>query len=140
MNSVAITVSCYENEVPSFVEARLALLYGSMFLSLLQFTTYGGNVGSARTYVARQGDVARYRSRSQFLLNVDTALAIAFKGYQRQLKRWRWRSHGAAHQHSVASRLAPRALAGMRALKRFTSGVRLESTTEPFRRTKQCRA
>jgi hypothetical protein len=49
-----ISITCYEDEVPPFVEAELERLYGSVFSSLAQFRVYGGAEG-ASTYVMRKG-------------------------------------------------------------------------------------
>ncbi|MDB5841254.1 MAG: family N-acetyltransferase [Herminiimonas sp.] len=46
------SITCYENEIPDFVEAELARLHGHIFSSLVQFKTYDGLEG-ASTYVAR---------------------------------------------------------------------------------------
>src|SRR3569623_2183993 len=53
--SAAVAISCYENLVPSFVEAELDRLYGSFYSSLAHFRIYGG-IENAHTYVARDGD------------------------------------------------------------------------------------
>lgn len=48
-------ITCYENEVPSFVEAELERLYANLFCSLKQFRTYCSNNTVFNTYVARFG-------------------------------------------------------------------------------------
>jgi hypothetical protein len=54
-----VSVTCHENEVPSFVEAELERLYGNIFSSLKQFRTYCGSDTAINTYIARQGtDIA----------------------------------------------------------------------------------
>ncbi len=59
MKSDAIIISCYENEVPSFVESEVEQLYGNIFSSLLEFRIYGWVVGSTSTYVAsRDGRIS----------------------------------------------------------------------------------
>lgn len=52
-----IAISCYENEVPPFVEAELERLYGNIFSSLSQFRIYGWNSRGASTYVVTCGGV-----------------------------------------------------------------------------------
>lgn len=49
-----ISVSCYNNEVPPFIEAELDRLYGNIFSSLAHFRTCGGLPGNTNTYVARK--------------------------------------------------------------------------------------
>ncbi|MDB5840841.1 MAG: hypothetical protein JWQ23_2793 [Herminiimonas sp.] len=51
-NSDAISISCYENEVPPFVEAEMARLYENTFSSLTLFKIYGRLDGTS-TYVVR---------------------------------------------------------------------------------------
>ena len=54
-----VSIACYENEVPSFIEAELERLYGNIFSSLKQFRTYCGSETAISTYIARQGtDIA----------------------------------------------------------------------------------
>ncbi|HEX7636072.1 MAG TPA: GNAT family N-acetyltransferase [Noviherbaspirillum sp.] len=48
------SISCYCNEVPTFVEPELIRLYGSAFSTLEHFRAYGG-LEQASTYVARNG-------------------------------------------------------------------------------------
>lgn len=50
-----ITVACYPDEIPGFVEQELVRLYGCIFSSLQHFRIYGGTERIG-TYVARQGD------------------------------------------------------------------------------------
>jgi hypothetical protein len=50
-----ITIACYENDIPSFVEAELDRLYGSIFTSLPHIRIYGGPLGTIHTYVVRRG-------------------------------------------------------------------------------------
>jgi hypothetical protein len=50
-----ITIACYDNEVPPFVEAEMVRIYESIFSSLAQFRTYGSIAGNTSTYVVRQG-------------------------------------------------------------------------------------
>lgn len=51
------TVSCFDNHVPSFVQADLDRLYGSRYASLAFFSIYGSAEG-ASTYVARRNGAA----------------------------------------------------------------------------------
>jgi hypothetical protein len=55
MKSEEVTISCYENEVPPFVESEMELLYGNIFSSMLQFRISGWVAGNTSTYVARRG-------------------------------------------------------------------------------------
>lgn len=55
MKSDPVTIACYENSVPSFVEAELERLYGNIFSTLLQYRTYGVDIGRMNTYVVRAG-------------------------------------------------------------------------------------
>jgi hypothetical protein len=55
VRSTDIRVTCYENEVPSFVEAELEKLYGNVFSLLEQFRTYSGSDVPFNAYVARRG-------------------------------------------------------------------------------------
>lgn len=50
--SDGFAVSCYENEVPPFVEREMERLYENLFSSLVQFRIYGAIAG-ASTYVVR---------------------------------------------------------------------------------------
>jgi hypothetical protein len=49
-----ISITCYENEVPPFIEAELEQLYASLFSSLTRFRIYGG-AENASTYIVREG-------------------------------------------------------------------------------------
>ena len=62
-----ISISLYENAIPSFVEPELDALYGHVFSSLPQFRVYGGIDGSTHTYIARSGD----RTEAILLFRVD---------------------------------------------------------------------
>ncbi len=53
----AITISVFENEIPSFVGRELDLLYGNLYSSLAQFKV-NGKLDKASTYVVRQGGKA----------------------------------------------------------------------------------
>jgi len=46
-------ISCYENEVPAFVESEIASLYGSIYASMPQFRIYGSSTETS-TYLARK--------------------------------------------------------------------------------------
>jgi CelD/BcsL family acetyltransferase involved in cellulose biosynthesis len=48
-----ILISCYENDVPFFLEAELEQLYGSMYSSLAQFRIYSADKDTS-TYIVRQ--------------------------------------------------------------------------------------
>lgn len=60
-----IVISCYQNDVPGFVEDELRRLYGSVYSSLAQFRIYyrGGDVS---TYIVREKD----KIRTIFLFSV----------------------------------------------------------------------
>lgn len=48
-----ITIACYDNEVPAFVEQEMDALYGNIFSSMMQFRISGLGEAEASTYVAR---------------------------------------------------------------------------------------
>lgn len=48
-----VSVTCYENEVPLFVEQALAGLYGNIFSSMAHLEVHGSTFG-ASTYIARK--------------------------------------------------------------------------------------
>lgn len=50
-----LTISCFDNEVPSFVEPEIERLYGNIFSSLRGFRTYGWSGKDTSTYVVRKG-------------------------------------------------------------------------------------
>lgn len=52
--SEVISIACYENEVPAFIEGELDRLYGSIFCSFKHFRVYGG-AENAGVYIARKG-------------------------------------------------------------------------------------
>jgi hypothetical protein len=56
MSPDGMTISCHENEVPSFVEAELDRLYGNVFSSMAHFRVYGGLPADTCTYVARSNE------------------------------------------------------------------------------------
>ncbi|NMM38842.1 MAG: GNAT family N-acetyltransferase [Glaciimonas sp.] len=49
-----ITISCYENDVPEFIEADLDRIYGSLYSSLVQFSIYCDS-RDTNTYIVRKG-------------------------------------------------------------------------------------
>ncbi|WP_324103805.1 GNAT family N-acetyltransferase [Noviherbaspirillum sp.] len=53
MEHQGITISCYDDEVPPFVEAEIERLYGNIFSSLLEFRIYGWSGADTGTYVER---------------------------------------------------------------------------------------
>jgi hypothetical protein len=53
--SEEITISCYENEVPPFVETEIDFLYGHINSSLYHFN-FRRRAAGANTYVARRGN------------------------------------------------------------------------------------
>jgi hypothetical protein len=52
-----ISISCYENEVPTFVEAELQRLYGNLFSSLPHLR-FHNNRRDTSTYIVRKGETA----------------------------------------------------------------------------------
>jgi len=46
-----ISITCYDNEVPPFVEPEMDRLYGNIFSSLIEFSVYGWVAGTTSTYV-----------------------------------------------------------------------------------------
>jgi hypothetical protein len=51
-----VSISCYDDEVPPFVEAELERLYGHIFSSLIHFRAYGGLPRNTGTYVVRRNN------------------------------------------------------------------------------------
>lgn len=49
-----LTIACYENHIPPFVEAEMEQLYENVFASMLQFRTYHGAPAGSHAYVARK--------------------------------------------------------------------------------------
>jgi CelD/BcsL family acetyltransferase involved in cellulose biosynthesis len=59
MKANDITITCYENEVPPFVETEVDQLYGNIFSSLLEFRIYGWVGGRTSTYLeCREGRIS----------------------------------------------------------------------------------
>ncbi len=54
MEAGQVTISLYENSVPSFVEAELEILHPHVFSSMVHFRVYGGLNGNTHTYVAQE--------------------------------------------------------------------------------------
>lgn len=52
----AIVISCYENEIPAFVEAEMDRLYGNLYSSLVQLRVLG-KLDNVNTYAVRKGGV-----------------------------------------------------------------------------------
>jgi hypothetical protein len=50
-----MTISCYDNEIPVFVEAELSRIYGNFYSSLLKFCSDGNDCVSS-TYVVHLGE------------------------------------------------------------------------------------
>jgi hypothetical protein len=50
-----ISIECYENDIPYFVEEELEKLYENIYSSVLQFRVYGTTAGNTSTYVVREG-------------------------------------------------------------------------------------
>ena len=51
-----VTISCYENDVPPFIEAEMERLYGSLYSSLMQFRVYD-NGRDTSTYIVRENGI-----------------------------------------------------------------------------------
>jgi hypothetical protein len=51
-----VSIHCYDDEVPPFVEAELERLYRHIFSSLIHFRAYGGLPGNSGTYVVRRNN------------------------------------------------------------------------------------
>lgn len=49
-----ITISCYENDIPAFVDAEMSRIYGSLYASLAQFRVYSDGRDTS-TYIVRKG-------------------------------------------------------------------------------------
>lgn len=47
-----VFIVCYENAVPPFIEAELERLYGNIFSTLAEISTYRGNLENINTFVA----------------------------------------------------------------------------------------
>ncbi len=86
----AISITCFDNEIPAFVEPALNMLYGSLYSSMAQFRVYGG-IENASTFVAwrDQNIVAillfRIEDRQVRVVNegmpIDDATVTCFAGY-----------------------------------------------------------
>jgi hypothetical protein len=46
-----ITIACYQNQIPPFIEAEMERLYQNIFSSMAQFRVYGALAGAVNTYV-----------------------------------------------------------------------------------------
>lgn len=57
VDSEAVNISIFENEIPPFVEQELDLLYGNLYSSLAQFRI-NGKLRNVSTYVVRKGGKA----------------------------------------------------------------------------------
>ncbi len=51
----SVSIECYENDVPQFIEADMERLYGSMYSSLPQYRIFK-NGRDTSTYIVREGD------------------------------------------------------------------------------------
>ncbi len=49
-----ITISCYENDIPAFVDAEMTRIYGSLYASLAQFRVYSDGRDTS-TYIVCKG-------------------------------------------------------------------------------------
>lgn len=56
MESGGVTISCYENDIPPFIEAEMERIYGSLYSSLMQFRVYD-NGRDTSTYIVRENGI-----------------------------------------------------------------------------------
>jgi hypothetical protein len=56
VQSVGITISCYQNEIPLFIESEMDRLYENFYSSLAQFKVYE-KLENVNTYVVKKDDV-----------------------------------------------------------------------------------
>jgi CelD/BcsL family acetyltransferase involved in cellulose biosynthesis len=85
-----IGISCYENDVPAFIEAEMDRLYGSVYSSLAQFRIYSDGADTS-TYIARRGGrivaIFLFRQRGNCIhvlnetIHVDRNDVICFARY-----------------------------------------------------------
>jgi hypothetical protein len=86
----AISITCFDDEIPGFAETALNMLYGSLYSSMAQFRVYGG-IENASTFVARRNqDIAaiflfRVENRQVRVINegmpIDDATVACFAKY-----------------------------------------------------------
>lgn len=107
-----ITISCYENDVPAFIEVEMVRLYASVYSSLAQFRIYSDGHDTS-TYIVRKGgkivtvllfqqdggkvsvvnevikideeDISRFAA--YIFANVESATVIFFKSIQTDLRK-----------------------------------------------------
>ncbi len=85
-----MSITCFDNEIPSFIEPAMNSLYGSLFSSMARFRVYGG-AENASTYVARRNQdivaifLFRLEDRRVRVLNegmsIDDAAVNCFADY-----------------------------------------------------------
>lgn len=68
-----ITILCYENEVPAYIEAEIERVYGNFFSTLEQFRE-SGRIDNAHTYVVFNGD--KIATIFLFSINGDEARVL----------------------------------------------------------------
>src|SRR6266704_945470 len=61
-----ITILCYENEVPAYIEAEIERIYGNFFSTLEHFRE-SGRIENANTYVVFHGE----KISTIFLFRID---------------------------------------------------------------------
>lgn len=75
-----IEISCYENDVPSFIEPEMERLYGSIYSSLAQFRIYSDGSDTS-TYIVRQGGqivtIFLFRRRGKIIHVVNETLRVS---------------------------------------------------------------
>jgi len=79
LNSEDMTISCYENEVPAFIEVEMHRLYGSLYSSLVQFRIYN-NSDDTSTYIVRRGEniitIFLFRKKNNTVYVINEVLSI----------------------------------------------------------------
>ena len=77
----SISVTCHENEVPSFVACELERLYGNIYASLVQLQSVGALSADISTYIVRSGGnitslfLFRRENRKVHMLNEGIAIS-----------------------------------------------------------------
>lgn len=86
-SSNGISITCHENEVPSFVEPELERLYGHIFSSLLQLRVYGELTEDTSTYVVRHGEkivtLFLFRREKEVVKVLNQSIRISGKDIRR---------------------------------------------------------
>lgn len=76
-------ITCYENEIPAFVEAELERLYGNLYSSLPQLRIYGKLTHGTNTYVVRDGDeistIFLFQHRGRHVTVINEGMTVGAK-------------------------------------------------------------